>query len=46
MSERLPGDCPPPPGRPSLATRLLPWVDLLAKLLAAIAAALAIGRAL
>ena len=46
MSEPAPGKCPPPPGRPDLLTRLLPWVDLLAKLLAAIAAAIAIGRGL
>jgi len=38
-----------PPGEPSrstLAQRLLPWLDLIGKLLAAIAAALAIWRGL
>ncbi|MBX6742228.1 MAG: hypothetical protein QJR07_00555 [Acetobacteraceae bacterium] len=37
---------PPCPPRPSLAQRLQPWVDLLYKLLAALAAAVALWKAL
>jgi hypothetical protein len=37
---------PPPQQRPGLAQRAGPWIDLLGKLLAAIAAALAIWKAL
>lgn len=50
---RPPMPCPdrgkgPPdhPPRPSLAQRLLPWVELLYKLLAALAAALALWKGL
>jgi len=35
-----------PPPRPSFSQRLAPWVDLVSKLLTAIAAALAIWKAL
>ena len=46
MSEPVPGNGLPRHARPSLATRLLPWVELLAKLLAVIAAGIAISRGL
>jgi hypothetical protein len=37
---------PCPPQKPSRLARLLPWVDLLAKLLTALATALALWKAL
>jgi hypothetical protein len=45
MSQQLPPD-PPPPPRPPWLQRLRPWAELLHRLLAAIAAAIAIWKGL
>ena len=46
MSQPLPPDPPPPSPRPTRLQRLRPWAELLHRLLAAIAAAIAIWKGL
>lgn len=45
-SPDAPRQDPPRPSRPSLAQRLQPWVDMLYKLLAALATAVALWKGL
>lgn len=42
----MPDPSPPPPPTPSRMARAMPWVDLLAKLLTALAMGLAVWRGL
>ena len=46
MPESQPAAPPPPQPRPPLAQRLKPWAELLYRLLAAIASAIAIWKGL